>query len=228
MSPQRFGIEEIAKGFHLDGVLYRGKLKSFDFMSEPLPECTSSEHVRLAKKAGVHDYRAASAPHVYSICAALSKNKAGKYKALVEKARKSLCDILGSDANFILALSQVVYSPKGLDTAVHDVGLETSWRKKAHLVGSDGHITAAETSAREYVQALLDTNDSVKEVNAVFKWITARDSYAYRLNEPQDSEETRVVGLGVGSNFWFILDANDIVDDDGPALGVRRAKKIIE
>ncbi|MDO8660375.1 MAG: hypothetical protein Q7K43_00660 [Candidatus Woesearchaeota archaeon] len=225
MSTQGFGIEEIAAGFHLDGVLYRGRLESFDFLSASLVSRAFSEHVRLAQNAGVHDYRAASAPQVYSISDALFMNKSGAHKKLVEKARNSLDGCIGVDGELVFVLTQVVYHSRGSNRVIHDVDLKKSWQKKANM-DSAGYIVDSKTNAKEQVQTLFNTKDSPKKANAVLKWITGFEVYTFCFD--QNSAQARVVSLGVDKdNDRFYLNANDHIgiSNSRPALGVRLSQK---
>jgi hypothetical protein len=77
--------------------------------------------------------------------------------------------------------------------------------------------------AEDYVHALLDTNDSMQDINDVFKWITGKETYAYRLNSTPKTKQEWIVALGVGNgDGGFYLDSDGNVNYLRPALGVRQ------
>ena len=220
-----FGIAEFSDGYSVSGINYRG-INSCDFAKATLPSRTQDQHAEHARQAKPDEFRASSAPLVYAICKALYKNKDGAQKELVEKTRRTVEGIIGPGKPWIIALSRAKYNPQGLDEVVHDYKQPTQYSKNVALVGPDGFITKPETKAEAYAQALLDTTDKPEEINAVFKWITGNDSYAYRLNATPKQAVERVVALGVNDDVRFNLIVSvGIIDVNWPALGVRGAKK---
>ena len=160
---------------------------------------------------------------VYAVCKALYENRDNKkYAQTIEEARNFLQKTF--QENWLNTLSRVQYNPRGLDKIIHEYKQTAKDEKTAKLVGSDGFITKPETNAQEYCRALLSTKDDVNKINEVFKWVTGKESYAWRINSAPSSIAERVLVLGVGSDVRFDV-GTDVDGDYGrPALGVRRAK----
>ncbi len=220
-----FSIADLGDGYRVGGVNYHGRVGVWDFAKNALPGKTQDAYADHARSAKPDEFRASSAPLLYAICKALYKNKDGSQKALVEKAKQSIAGIIGPGKPWINTLSRAAYNPAGLDEVVHDYKQNTQYNKSITLVGPDGFITKSETKATEYVQALLDTTDTPAEVKGIFKWITGKEAYAYRLNNKPKNKEERVVALGVNFNVRFNLSADVSIGYDWPAFGVRAQKK---
>jgi len=222
-----FCIEEIAEGYRVTGINYRSKIVAYDFATKTLPSKTQEQHAEHALKAKQDEFIASNAPLVYALCKTLCQNKDGKQKDLVEKARKTLEGILGPGKPWINTLSRAVYYETGQGEIIYDYKQTTQYPSKpAKLVGPDGYITNTATQAEDYTHALFDTNDSMQEINEVFKWITGKETYAYRLNSNPAKKQEWVVALGVGNYDVdiFIINSDGGIYDVRPALGVRRAK----
>jgi hypothetical protein len=218
-----FSIKELDDCYRITGVQYG--LGAYDFAKTTLPSKTPEQHAEHAKKAKPDEFVPASAPPVYAICKTLYNNRNGVQKELVKKARKTLEEIIGPEKPWINTLSRAKYNPAGKDKFLHNYKQKNEYPKDATLVGPGGLITKPETQAQEYAQALLDTTDTVEQINTVFKWITTKDSYAYRINNKLEMEEEWVVVLGVNIYGRFNLIAGNYFDFDRPAFGVRPAQK---
>lgn len=88
-------------------------------------------------------------------------------------------------------------------------------------MGKDGFVTNL-TDGPKYCKAIVNADDTAK-VNAVYKWLSGKKAYAYRLNKRPESYTEHVVMLGVSNYAWF-LNADVGIDVSWPALGVRPAK----
>ncbi len=223
-NPADFGIETLTDGYKISGVQLDGLTCTYDLCQNPLPSRTQDQHAEHAKNAKPDEYRACSAPLAYALCKTLYDNKDGSKKELVEQARASLCGIIGPNKPWINTLSRVEWKANGLDKIIHDYGLATSHEINAALIGPDGNITNKGTNAEEYAQKILETENTVDEINTIFKWVTGKDVRAYRFNQTPEKDSARAVVLGVDYDDTFNLNANDYLSYGGPALGVRSAK----
>ncbi len=227
-----FSIQKIGRGatgavlgYRISGIQYQNNICVYDFVAETLPSRNQEQHADHALTAKKDDFVAASAPLIYSICKTLYQNKDSEQKVLVEKARKSLKNIIGPGKPWIHTLSRAIYKPKRIDEVIHDYKQKNQYKKQAKLVGPDGDITDKRTKAESNVQAVFDTDDSIQEINTIFQWITSKNSYAYRINSTPDTEQVRAVVLGVGSVDFCIFTYDDFIFSYiRPAFGVRRKK----
>ena len=105
-----------------------------------------------------------------------------------------------------------------------------------HYRGSDEQVVAVKKfwgpdnwlvkqSDRDMIaHSLFDAQPD--EVESAFKWLTAKDSYVWRVNNPWDGQRPVVLGLVDGSNRFDVgAYVGDLVSGR-PARGVARRKKI--
>ena len=216
-----FAVQELTDSYSIQGIQFRNEVYAVDVAKQLLPSRTQDEHAEHALNARPNEFRAASAPLIYAICKALHEHENNPQCAgLVENIR---ADLQAEFANpWINTLSRVTYNSHGTDEVVHDYKQKTQYSKRIALVGPDGLITDPKSKAIEYVQALLNTADKPEEINAVFKWITDKNSYAYRLNSTPNDIQEGVVTFGVSNSGKFKLSA--YFNTVGLAFGVRVAK----
>ncbi len=222
-----FSITKTDKHFCITGIPLENKTHTYDFdrKYDPGITHTQEEWGKLKDKAlPKGEFYAGTAPEYYAILKALHKSKNNaQFKLIIEEARTYLQDVLKQQNPYIITLSRAKYNPAGLDEIVHDFGTkEEQPPKPAKLAGPNGYITDKKTKAQDFAQAVLGTTDTVEQINEVFKWVTGKETYSWRISQPQNQQD-RVVALGVGSNVFDIV-TSDGISNDGPALGVRRAK----
>ncbi len=230
-----FTIQELTDFYRIDGIRYCGNNNGlhsnflYDLCKAPLAPKTQQEHIEHASNATPDEFRACNAPLVYAICKALYENKDGLYHACIENARQRLDSIFQTSVS---TLSSVVYNstlaPDANSAIMED--LVTHYHEKSpqrsvsKLCGPNGPITDPKTDAYQYVWSLLDTADTMKEVNDVFKWITGKDVYAFRYNDrPVEQVKTGVFFYGdINTNLHLTTLSPEFVDS---AIGVSRVQR---
>ncbi|MBI5391136.1 hypothetical protein HZB02_06630, partial [Candidatus Woesearchaeota archaeon] len=155
----------------------------------------------------------------------LYANRNGTSKAVVEQARVHLAAVFAVSNPYIMTLTRAVYNPGGLDDVITDYGLLSRKQQQLTLVGSNGYIKAAATQADDAVHALLETSDSMSDVNDIFRWVMGKDAHLYRINNTPSSKQERLVVLGVVGSYSFIYASNIVVYLTRPLLGVRSSAK---
>jgi len=239
-----FSIEALADCYRINGVILRGVSYRMDLKDALLLDGvskTQGDWVEFKKQAGKDDFVPADAPTYHSVCAALYDNRENeKYGAVIELARPFLATQF--EKYWLATLSRVRYRPRQapqsilerfknvltgqqqtastLDEVIHDYGSLKPVTVSAAIAGPNNHISQL-SDASIYCKAVIDDKD-VAHVNAVYKWITGKDTFAWRKETPPDKDiKERVVALGVDGSVRFYLDAGGDVDDGRPALGVR-------
>lgn len=231
-----FTIQELTDFYRIDGIRYCGNNNGlhsnflYDLCKAPLAPKTQQEHIEHASNATPDEFRACNAPLVYAICKALYENKDGLYHACIENARQRLDSIFQTSVS---TLSSVVYNgtlaPDANSAIMED--LVTHYHEKSpqrsvsKLCGPNGPITDPKTDAYQYVWSLLDTADTMKEVNDVFKWITGKDVYAFRYNDrPVEQVKTGVFFYGdINTNLHLTTLSPEFVDSAIGACSVKRS-----
>jgi len=210
MQPEpEFSIEELADGYRISGIQYHSQNCAYDLdrKYDPSLTHTQEEWGQLRDQARPKgEFYAGTAPEYYAILKALHKNKNNaQFKPIIEEARTYLQDVLKQQNPYMITLSRAKYNPAGLDEIVHDFGTkEEQPPKPAKLAGPNGYITAKKTKAQDFVQAVLGTTDTVEQISEVFKWVTGKETYAWRISQPQNQQD-RVVALG-GDDGDFVID----------------------
>lgn len=170
---------------------------------------------------GWQDYRnetgwgPGSGPLITAVLTTLYDNRAAEG---VEELRK----ILGDDFKnrWMMTATGITYRAGASDIVTHDFGTPEQRTLEARLVGSNGLINERMS---EEIQALLGSRDISKIIN-VYKWVTGKGSYLWRLNKQPEQDQELVLVLG-NYDFYYDLDiyAFGNVGNCRPARGVRIA-----
>ncbi|MBS3134520.1 hypothetical protein J4214_04790, partial [Candidatus Woesearchaeota archaeon] len=69
------------------------------------------------------------------------------------------------------------------------------------------------------LQALLNTKQSLQEINSIYKWLTDVNAYIFRLNSEASRTTESVAGINAGSD-GVGFDCDGRIDDSYASLGV--------
>ncbi len=129
----------------------------------------------------------------WSIFETLYDNREGKHKDEIEKIRGFL---EGAFKRYLVTLTRVRYTPNQNDAVIHDYGMSEQREIKVETVGPDEYVK--DSTRKEIYKALLGTDDTAK-IDEVFKWITGKNIYLYRVNSEPKNVDERVAWFGAGS-----------------------------
>ena len=221
-----FSLEDIADCYRFSGVNLRGGVYTVDLAKKLLENGarkTQEKWIEYSQKAVKQNgFVVGSAPLYHSLARILCKNKDSVDKMLVDKVKGFLQKTFVE--TFTMTLSRISYLPKQDDVVKHNIGLADEYSLSGELVGANGYIL--ETAGSSEACELVIKDENLQRVNDVYKWLTGKDTYLWRLNEKPVKLTERVVALGVCYNDRFYLDADGYIDLNWPALGVRVAKNI--
>ena len=217
-----FSIEDLADFWKISGISLRDEAYAVNLSKTLSPSKTQDEHAEqriLAEKA--HDFYTPSFPELYAIISCLEQNKDNpQYQNEIEQARSFIKDSVIK--HWLMTLTRVHYNPQGEDIVIHNYKQPSQYELPVHFIGPDGAILSA-NHAEKPMQALLDTNQSLQEVNEAFRWLMDVDAYLWRLNSKPQQTDERVAWLSADSGkvylicFWY-------PQNPSSALRVRRAK----
>ena len=221
---QDFSIEDHMDFWRLNNVKNQnGLYHVIDLSKTLLPVRTQEEHAKHAieaKKQGDFHLADFSLDHSIFTFSYLNKDNPD-YKEKIEEARLFLKNAMYG--NFLTSLTRIRYNPKGKDTIIHNYMQEDQHGADIDFTGKDGYIIQEEIKAEKPLQALLQTDQSVKEINSVYRWINNTDAYIWRLNQKPKSIDERVARFRVGSDgVGLYCGRNPQYSDSG--LGVRYAE----
>ncbi|MBI4117034.1 hypothetical protein HY449_04800 [Candidatus Pacearchaeota archaeon] len=176
-----------------------------------------SQFSESAKQKG--DFYVGNFPLYHALFAALHNLKGDSQ---IEKDVEAARNFLEKEfhANWLITLTRIKYSKTGKDKVIHNHGMQNCSVVDAEFVGPDEYVEDA-TNMEPY-KALLGTDDK-NEINSVYKWLTGRRPYLYRVNSKPDKDREFVAGFVAGSG-WAGLGCNWNPSGAGRALGVRAQK----
>lgn len=211
-----FFIEELPDRFRMYNVPRDNKLHTYDWSKEHLDggrRHTQDEWTQLLQG---QEFQLASGPEYHATMKTLYLHKDSSQSSLVRK----VCTLFKKDfANrgyWMTTSTRIRYNSSFPDVVIHNYNTAHETSVDVNLVGPDGYI--ADSSFEYEMEALLGTRDC-QEVDAVYKWISGKKSYLWRLNQRPFQAAERALVLGI-VNVRFYINAIDIISNQRPARGV--------
>jgi|SRR3989344_3985247 len=207
----------------IDGVNYRGRTSSITLSQALLPASTQDEFASRKKK-GRDEFYVESMPLYHSLFTTLFDNKENKeFKNGIEEVRHFIKESMFKYG--LTTLTRPRYNPEGKkDLIIHDYKQpQQKIIKLDSIVGPDGYILDKNTkNIVKPLQALLETRQSLEEINNIYGWLTGTDASLIRLNEtPNESLDTVSRFRAISDGAVLYCDRNPSNSNTG--LGVRRA-----
>ena len=190
----RFSLEERADSWKIRGI--NGILVYLSKDQLPGGARTQdeyAEHRRIVIESGSDEFYCPTSPEMDLIVSALYKNKDNpRYQKEVERAKLSLKNIVLK--HYLATLTRIQYNPEGNDVIIHNYKQPDEHKIEVNnFTGPNRYILSQETTnAKAPLQALLDTKDSLEEINERYKWLTSADSYVIRLNSRPEEQDEKV------------------------------------
>ena len=159
-------------------------------------------------------------PLYHALFTALSNVK----DATAEEAREFIKQQMIS--NYLMTLTRIRYAPKNQkDVVIHNYNQQDQYTKELDsFIGPDGFITQPNTTNTiEPLQALLDTKQSLDQINQVYNWLTGVDARIWRISSEVKSPDERIA-MFVAVSVWASLNCDGNLCFSNSALGVRHAK----
>ena len=115
---------------------------------------------------------------------------------------------------WLQTLTRITYTPKGKDKlthkkdkVIHNIGTQEQYEINENIVGESGQIINIKTP--KFLEALLGSSNK-EEINNIYKWITNKDAYIWRINENPKQNLERVAGF-VSVSGWVLVAAGILV-----------------
>ena len=216
-----FSLEELTDFYRINGISYRNEIYTVDLSKTLLESRTQDQHANQRKKAVSDEFTVADMPLYYAIKFSLYQNRDNKkYSEKILEVRDFIKKQMFG--NWLMTLSRVRYNPQGKDIVIHDCDQASQYEIPADFMGNDNFILKI-SGMKEPLNALLGVNHDVKIINDVYKWLTDKDSYIFRVNSTPSKIDERVVGFGaVSGGSWLGCDRGPQYSSF--SLGVRRKK----
>ena len=223
-----FSLEDLTDSYRAAGIPYRNGIHTFDLYKELLPSKTQDEHAEHRKQSvenNTSEFYTPSYPELNALISALERNKDNpQYQEQIEQARQFLKQQMLN--NCLITLTRIRCNPQNKkDKVIHNYKQQDQYTIELDsFIGPDGHILNPSTeNALTPLQALLDTKQSLQEINSIYKWLTDVDAYIWRLNSQVNNPKDAVAGFDANSNRANLDCSRDPVFSD-TSLGVRVAK----
>ena len=227
--PKQVNLETSLDFWTIPNVEYRNGICTVDIAKQLLDNGnakTQDEWVEYSKQAQQNNgFYAGDFPLYHAIFTTLFKNKDGSQKDAVEEIREFIKQKMIE--KWLITLTRIRYAPKNQkNKVIHNYNMPDQYAVELDsFIGPDGFIEKT-TKVEGPLQALLGTQQSIKEINSVYKWLTDVDAYLFRLNSGVQNVDESVAGFNADSGgavlycFRYPLNSNAV-------LGVRSARKKI-
>ncbi len=200
-------LEDKTDFWSIDNVPYRNRVCRVDLSKALLDSGNAktqdewAEYSRQAQQS--NGFYVGDFPLYYALFSQLhSLREDPSMRNTVEEARKFISEQMFQ--KWLMTLTRLQYKKRGNDTIVHNYGMPDQYEIQGKIVGKDGLIIAPDTSAQSMLVLLTGEHD-VAKVNEVYKWITGKETYLWRVNSKQDTErvarfsaDSGMAGLGCG------------------------------
>ena len=218
-------IEDETDFWRIDNVPYRNRIHSVCLAKTLLDTGsakTQDEWAEYSRQAQQQEnFYVGDFPLYYSLSTQLhSLRENPGMKDIAEEVRQFISKQMFE--KWLMTLTRLQYKAAGKDTIVHNYGMPDRYGLNGNIKGKDGLITDAGISARSMLELLTGENNPAR-VNEVYKWITGKETYLWRLNTTSQDTE-RVAGFDAFSD-GVGLDCNGNPENSNSALGVRVARR---
>ena len=224
--PGDFSLEDLTDSWRFSNISYRNNICTVDLFKELLPKRTQDQHSEAAVEAERNnEFHFPSYPLQHSIFSALEQNKDNpKFKERIGEAREFIKN--SALKSWLMTSTRIIYNPKNQkDIVIHNYKQPDQYSLELDsFIGPDCYITGKEAvNVESPLRALLDTNQSVQEINSVYKWLTDVNAYLFRVNSERQEKDECVARFYADSDG----DLNCFGDsrDSDPAFGVKFARR---
>jgi len=183
-------LEDKTDFWSIDNVRYRNRTCSVGLAKSLLDSGNKktqdewAEYSRQAQQQGT--FYAGDFPLYYALFSQLhSLRENPGMRTNVEEAKAFISKQMFE--KWLMTLTRLQYKKRGDDTIVHNYGMQDQYELKGKIVGEDGLITDADTDAQGMLELLTGEKDAAK-VSEVYKWMTGKESYLWRVNSKQNTE----------------------------------------
>src|SRR3989344_4016037 len=226
-----FSLEDLTGSYRITGIQYRNGIYTVNLFKELLPRQTQDKHAEHRKQViadNTNEFYTPSYPEFHSVISTMEQNKDNsQYKDKIEEVRQFLKQQILD--RWLMTLTRIQYNPENQkDKVIHNYNQQDSYKIELDsFIGPDGYITDQNvTNVIIPLQALLDTKQSLQEINSIYKWLTDGNAYIWRLNS-EVSRTTESVARIVAGSDRVGFDCDGHINLSYASLGIR-AKKIHE
>ena len=224
-----FSLEDLTGSYRITGIQYRNGIYTVNLFKELLPCQTQDQHAEHRKQVianNTNEFYTPSYPEFHSVISTLEQNKDNsQYKDQIEEVRQFVKD--SAIRHYLMTLTRIKYNPENQkDIIIHNYKQNDRYEIEINsFIGPDGYITDHNvTNVIIPLQALLNTKQSIQEINSIYKWLTNRNAHIWRTNSEASRTTETVAGIyAVSDRVRFNCDWH--IDNSDASLGVRIAKK---
>ncbi|MBI2507535.1 hypothetical protein HYV89_01135 [Candidatus Woesearchaeota archaeon] len=224
-SPAGFSLEDLTDSYRISGINYQNGIYQVDLSKSLLEAKTQDEHAQAAiESKKTNGFFFHSYPLFHSIASALEQNRNNpRFKEKIEEVRLFIKD--AALKNWLTTSTRIIYNPKNeKDIVMHNYKQPEQYLLELDsFIGNDCFITSKDAvNVESPLKCLLDTSQSIQEINSVYKWLTDVNAYLYRVNSDRQEKDERVARFYAESDGVFLYCYGG-PRGSNPALGVRYA-----
>lgn len=191
----------------IKNVKYKNQTKNYKLKKQLLENKTQQEHIEYAKE-NPNDFNIQDLPVYHAIFKTI-------YNLPEQQEKQEIKDFLKKSIKdyWLLTGTQIDYTPKRKDIINHRIENQSI---KENIVGPDEWVKNSKTP--EVYKALLQ-DSNLENINNIYKWITEKDQYLWRINSKPKNIEKRLVGLG-SADDRSVFNADDGLSYSSRCFGV--------
>jgi len=132
---------------------------------------------------------------------------------IAEEARSFLQEMF--EQHWLMTLTRIKYKKNGKDVVAHNFNTSREYQIEENIIGPDEWVK--DTSNKDVYRAILG-DDDINRINEVYKWITGKNAYLWRVNSKSDTERVaRFYAVSLRAD----LDCCGVPSFSDSSLGVR-------
>ena len=215
-----FQIESLADRYRLHHVPYNNDLYVVDWSKELLENgATKTQRDWIAATQSTK-WKIPDMQLYHATLATLYRHKdhaAKEQQKLVKELQQVFKTDFAFDKPYMTTSTRIQYAASGFDHVTHNFGYPSAQKHSLALVGPDAYV-APSSGLEAQMEVLLGSRD-LAEIKTVYKWISGKNPYLWRLEQAPAQDEEQAVVLGCYS-YRFNIYCDGGFDISWPSRGV--------
>ena len=215
-----FQIESLADRYRLHHVPYNNDLYVVDWSKELLENgATKTQRDWIAATQST-EWKIPNLQLYHATLATLYRHKdhaAKEQQKLVKELQQVFKTDFAPDKPYMTTSTRIQYAASGFDNVTHYFGYPFAQKHSLALVGQNGYVDSS-SGMEAQMEVLLGSCD-VAEIKKVYKWVSGKKPYLWRLEQAPAQDEEQAVVLGCYS-YRFNIYCDGGFDISWPSRGV--------
>ena len=215
-----FQIESLADRYRLHNVQYNNGVYVVDWSKELLENGATKKQQEWIAATQSTEWKIPDMQLYHATFATLYRHKdhaAKEQQKLVKELQQVFKTDFAPDKSYMTTSTRIQYAASRLDKVTHNFGYPFAQEHSLVLVGRDACV-APSSGLEAQMEVLLGSRD-LAEIKTVYKWISGKNPYLWRLEQAPAQDEEQAVVLGCYS-YRFNIYCDGGSDISWPSRGV--------